>query len=204
MLDYEIKNLKRFEKILGMDEAGRGALAGPLVVAGVIFPANYKNDEINDSKKLTSKQRENLFFKIQEDAIAYEIIELSNFEVDELNPKKASIVGMEKIANLLADKYDVVITDFEKLNLQDKKQINLVKGDTISISVAAASILAKHYRDQVMRKLHLKYPMFSWDKNKGYGTKLHLEGLRKNGVSPFHRLSYKPVKQAIMENNAIK
>ncbi|MEA4115660.1 ribonuclease HII [Mycoplasma sp. 744] len=188
----------KYFNILGLDEAGRGACAGPIVIAGVILPKNYENNLIKDSKQLSSNQRKNIYQIIVKDALFYEIIILDNLYVDLNNPKQTSIDGMEKICNKLKNKCDLIITDFEKLNINYIKQINLIKGDQKSINVAAASILAKVTRDKIMLNYHNLYPQYYFDKHKGYGTKLHLEKIKIHGICPIHRLSYKNVKKFIV------
>ncbi|WP_029512855.1 ribonuclease HII [Mycoplasmopsis iners] len=197
MLDFEIKNCQEFELILGLDEAGRGCCAGPLVVAGVILPKNYVNTEINDSKKLSLRKREQLFEQIIKDALAYKIVVLASKYVDQHNPKQSSKNGMEQICTEIEIKPDLVITDFEHLPNISIKQLNLVKGDSISISVAAASILAKVVRDKIMEEWDKRFPNYGFKQHKGYNTKLHQEKLEQFGPSPIHRKSYKNVQKAI-------
>lgn len=180
--------------ILGLDEAGRGCWAGPLVVAGCILPKGYKNDKIKDSKQLSIKMREQLYEQIIKDAISYQVIFISPQEVDELNPKQASIKGMTEIANFISPTPTTVLVDAEKLPKVKHKTISIIHGDAKSISIAAASILAKVSRDHYMIEIQNKYPQFSFAKHKGYGTILHLKELKKNGPIPnFHRFSYKPI-----------
>ena len=177
---------------IGIDEAGRGPIAGPLVVAGVVFPKNYDSKEIYDSKKLSEKKREELFLRIKEDALYYDIQVVSIEDIDRLNIYQATKQTMHKIAQ----NADVmhVLTDAMPLDM-DKEVTSLVKGDTLSCSIAAASILAKVTRDHIMYELDEKYPEYGFKKHKGYPTKAHLEALHTYGVLDIHRKSYGPVAQ---------
>ncbi|WP_406617384.1 ribonuclease HII [Mycoplasmopsis adleri] len=197
MLNYEKENYKDYKLIAGCDEAGRGCCAGPLVVAAVIMNPDYVNDAINDSKQLSEPKREQLFEIIKENALSYQIKVISNKEVDELNPKAASRYGMFLAVKDLKIKPDLVITDFEKVENLDIKQINLVKGDALSFNVACASILAKVYRDHLMIDLDKKYPNYNFAKNKGYCTKDHTAAIEKYGICDEHRITYKNVKKAL-------
>ncbi|MBN4083724.1 ribonuclease HII [Mycoplasma sp. CSL10137] len=196
MLDYE----KKYDKnilIAGCDEAGRGSWAGPLVAACVIMKRNYKNSEINDSKKLSDKKRNRLYQEIIENSIEYQIIVRSVENINNSNPKKESQIAMELAIKNMKTKPDVVLTDFEKINI-DIPQENLVKGDSVSFNVAAASILAKVFRDNYMIKLDSEYPQYDLKNNKGYGTKSHSKALIINGVEPkIHRIKYKPIAKLI-------
>ncbi len=197
MLNYELKNCKDYKLIAGVDEAGRGCCAGPLVVASVIMPKNYVNERINDSKKLSPKQREILFDEIIDNCIDYYILTLPASYVDEYNPKQSSKNGMKICIDSLNTKPEVVITDFEKIDHLDIKQINLVKGDSISFNVACASILAKVTRDRYMIKIADKYKEYEFEKHKGYCTKKHTDAIIKYGVTAEHRLTYKNVIEAM-------
>ena len=186
------------EYILGLDEAGRGPWAGPLVVAGCILPKGYKNDEINDSKKLSMKKREWLFDEIIKSAIAYDILFISAQDVDKLNPKQASINGMYEVFSSIKPTAQVVLIDAEKVPKIKAKAESIIKGDTKSISIAAASILAKVARDRYMIEIANKYPEYHFDSNKGYGTIEHLKAIQKFGpIKDFHRFSYRPIKEII-------
>lgn len=180
-------------KIAGVDEAGRGCWAGPLVVAACILPMNYKNDAIRDSKKLSTKQRQELFNVIKNIAVAYEIVFINPIDVDKLNPKQASIKGMELAIKQLKIKPDHILIDAEHIN-STIPQTSIIKGDDKSISIGAASILAKVSRDLYMQNIHQVYPLYNFKKHKGYGTKEHLISLKKYGpIKNFHRFSYKPI-----------
>lgn len=186
------------EYILGLDEAGRGPWAGPLVVAGCILPKCYKNDEINDSKKLSMKKRERLFDEIIKSAIAYDILFISAQDVDKLNPKQASINGMYEVFSSIKPTAQVVLIDAEKVPKIKAKTESIIKGDAKSISIAAASILAKVARDRYMIEIANKYPEYHFDNNKGYGTIEHLKAIQKFGpIKDFHRFSYRPIKEII-------
>lgn len=186
------------EYILGLDEAGRGPWAGPLVVAGCILPKCYKNDEINDSKKLSMKKRERLFDEIIKSAIAYDILFISAQDVDKLNPKQASINGMYEVFSSIKPTAQVVLIDAEKVPKIKVKTESIIMGDAKSISIAAASILAKVARDRYMIEIANKYPEYHFDNNKGYGTIEHLKAIQKFGpIKDFHRFSYRPIKEII-------
>lgn len=195
MLDFEQVFWNRnIQYIVGTDEVGRGSCAGPLVTAAVIFPPFYKNDLINDSKLLTTTKRLQLVEIIKKESLAFETFFVWPDEVDKLNPKVASVFGMEEVIKKLKIVPELVLTDFEKINT-DIKQINLIKGDQKSISIAAASILAKVTRDNYMIEISKKYPQYGFEIHKGYCTKMHNENLKKFGICLEHRKSYKNVKK---------
>ncbi|WP_294581473.1 ribonuclease HII [uncultured Thomasclavelia sp.] len=180
-----------YEYIIGLDEAGRGPMAGELVVAGVVLPPRYYNPEINDSKKLTPKKREYLYDLITENALFYNIEIISVEDVDRLNVYQASRLGMEKCIEVLFQNKMFALTDAMPINYDDHEAI--IKGDSKSISIAAASILAKVTRDRLMEDYALQYPEYGFDKHKGYVTKMHKEALEKYGPCPIHRKSFGPV-----------
>jgi ribonuclease HII len=190
--------LKGYQSIIGLDEAGRGSLAGPLVVAAVSLPLNYHNDEINDSKQLSIKQRDKLYDEICESAIDYSIVFMEPTQVDSLNPKQASIDGMKQaLEELKVNKPSIALIDYEKVK-SDTETKSIVKGDEKSISIAAASILAKVSRDRYMQKIDKTYPQYHFAKHKGYNTVEHLKALKKYGpIKNFHRYSYKPVQNIL-------
>ncbi len=199
MLDYEEHLRKQgYVLIAGTDEAGRGPLCGPLVVASCIMNPDYRNDEINDSKKLTEKKREKLYSEIIENALAYDIEIISPEEIDQLNIYEASRTGMVRALSKLKIKPDYILTDAMKLHqLEDIPQEALIKGDGKSFNIAASSILAKVTRDHIMLEYDKKYPQYQLAKHKGYPTALHLKLIEQYGVIPeFYRFSYKPVKNA--------
>ena len=176
----------------GTDEAGRGCLAGAVVAAAVIFPKGYKNKLLNDSKKLSKKQRLAFREQIQKDALAYAVAEVSHTEIDEINILQASILAMHRALDALKIRPEFVIVDGNKFNSYPKTPHEcIIKGDAKYLSIAAASILAKTYRDEKMEALAKEYPYYSWHTNAGYPTKAHREGIRKHGVSPYHRLTFR-------------
>lgn len=182
--------------VIGLDEAGRGPIAGPLVVAGVVFPKGYDHDAIYDSKKLSEKKREELFDEIKKDALYYKIEIVSEKEVDEYNIYRATQMTMEKIV-LECNVCDCVLSDAMPLPAVDLPLESLVKGDQKSVSIAAASILAKVTRDRIMVELDAKYPEYGLKQHKGYPTKKHLEALETYGVLDIHRKSYGPVQKQL-------
>ena len=187
-----------YHTIIGLDEAGRGPMAGPLVVGGVIFPEDYYDERINDSKKLTEKKREALFDIIIENALAYKIEIIDVEEVDSLNVYQASKEGMLRIIRSIDKKPDFALTDAMPLGNELPHEA-IVKGDSKSQSIAAASILAKVTRDRLMKEYGKKYPEYGFEKHKGYVTKAHKEALRKYGVTPIHRKSFAPVQEVLNE-----
>ncbi len=193
---YENEYWRQGKLVVGLDEAGRGPLAGPLVVAGVVFPEGYDSGDINDSKQLTEKKREALYDIIIRDALFYEIKIVEPEEIDRLNILEADRKAMTEIA--LKAPVDIVLTDAVDLYI-DKKVISLIKGDTLSCNIAAASILAKVTRDRIMYEYDRIYPEYGFARHKGYGTKAHLEALEKYGVTPIHRRSYRPVFEAMQD-----
>lgn len=192
---YEQKiSLDGYQLIAGIDEVGRGCMAGPVVVAICIFPFNYQNDKIDDSKKLSPKKRLESYCEIIRDCVDYHVEIIDANEVDLLNPKQASIVGMERCALKINTRPDYLLIDAEKIN-SPIPSLSIIKGDTKSISIAGASIIAKVTRDQMMIELSKIYPLFHFEKHKGYVTKIHMEALKKYGpIKDVHRFSYKPVK----------
>lgn len=182
----------------GCDEAGRGCLAGPVVAAAVIFPADYKNKMINDSKLLLENKRNILKKVIQQDALAWAVGYVDNQEIDLINILNASFLAMHRAIDQLKVIPQHIIVDGNRF--QQYKQIPhtcIVKGDAKYLSIAAASILAKTYRDEFMQKLHLDFPVYSWNKNKGYPTMEHRKAIAKNGISPFHRKTFRLVDEQL-------
>ena len=189
MLDYE-KNFSE-KLIAGIDEAGRGPLAGPVVCACVIMPMGEDDiiDGINDSKQLSEKKREFLYDKIIEKAISYSIVEIDKDKIDEINIYQATRLGMKLALEGLKVKPERVLIDAMKIETS-LPQNNIIKGDTLSYNIAAASILAKVYRDRLMVKYDKIYPQYGFAKHKGYGTKSHYEALKKYGKTQIHRESF--------------
>ena len=176
----------------GTDEAGRGCLAGPVSAAAVIFSENYSNPDLNDSKKLSEKKRNELRKIIEKDALAFSVVHVDNHEIDKINILNASILAMHKAIKQLKIVPGFILVDgnrFSKYgNLEHKC---LISGDSKYQNVAAASILAKTYRDELMTKLGKKYPQYNWNTNKGYPTKLHKNSIKLYGPSIYHRKSFR-------------
>ena len=189
--EYENKYLAEgFTAIAGTDEAGRGPLAGPVCAAAVILPNGLEIEGLNDSKKISEKKRDMLFDIICEKAISYGIAYASVEEIDELNILNASQLAMRRAVDMLTPHPDLVIVDGNIARGFDCKAVTLIKGDAISMSVAAASILAKVSRDRVCEELDKQYPEYMLAKHKGYSTKLHMDLVRKYGPSPIHRKTF--------------
>ena len=184
----------------GCDEVGRGCLAGPVCAAAVIFPYDYVNAEINDSKQLTAAKREQLRQIIERDAVAYAVAEISVRKIDEINILNASILGMNEAVGKLSVKPEFLLIDGNKF--KDQWQIPyqcVVKGDATYLSIAAASILAKTYRDDLMVRLDAEYPMYDWKNNKGYPSPKHIAAVHQYGMSPYHRRSFHLKNQLSLE-----
>ena len=180
----------------GCDEAGRGCLAGPVFAAAVILPKNYSNPILNDSKQLTAKQRLTLRDEIQRDAVAWAVCSVDNDGIDKMNILAASLHAMNMAVNQLSVKPQMLLIDGNRFrNETDIPFMCFVKGDGKYMSIAAASILAKTFRDEHMEKLHNEYPQYGWNKNKGYPTKAHYQALAKFGSTPYHRKSFNLDKQ---------
>jgi len=176
--------------LAGVDEAGRGPLAGPVVAASVILPKNFHHKEIDDSKKLSHNQREKLFEIITENAISYSFSVISHTTIDRINILNASLLAMKKSVNKLNPIPELVLVDGNKIFNSRLQLIPIVKGDSLSQSIAAASIIAKVIRDRMMNRLAEKYSYYGWEHNKGYPTKQHIEALLKFGPTPVHRKSF--------------
>ncbi len=184
---YDINNVYE----AGCDEAGRGSLSGPVVAAAVIFDKTYNNKLINDSKQLTEKKREELRLEIENKAITWAVAFVDQNKIDEINILNASILAMHLALDKLKIKPDFILVDGNKFKpYKDIKYKTIIGGDAKYLSIAAASILAKTYRDEYMIKLHKEFPVYDWDKNKGYPTKKHRDALRKFGITKYHRKSY--------------
>tara|TARA_B100001248_G_scaffold129369_1_gene96974 strand:- start:77 stop:670 length:594 start_codon:yes stop_codon:yes gene_type:complete len=176
----------------GVDEAGRGCLAGPVTAAAVILPANYKNSRINDSKKLSEKERIILQREIIKECISYAVSHVSSKTIDEINILNASIKAMHLSINKLKVKPNYILVDGNKFKAFKKIPHKcVVKGDSKFLNIAAASILAKTYRDKLMENYHMKYPEYGWKDNKGYPTIRHRESLKKYGTVDIHRKTFK-------------
>ncbi len=176
----------------GTDEAGRGCLAGPVVAAAVILSKEFEHPFLNDSKQVTEKKRQELRPFIEGQAISFGVSFIDHNEIDKLNVLKASITGMHRSIEQLKPQPEFIIVDGNKfVNYKNINHQTIVKGDAKYLSIAAASVLAKTYRDEYMEKIHLEYPMYNWKQNKGYPTKEHREAIVKYGISPYHRKSFK-------------
>lgn len=187
--ENELKN-KGYEIVCGVDEAGRGPLAGPVFAAAVILPAGLEDIGINDSKKLSEKKREELFGIITEKAVAWAVASASEKEIDELNILNATFLAMKRAVDALTVRPDIALIDGNRKPNTGIEEVTLVKGDAKSISIAAASVLAKVSRDRYLCELDDLYPEYQFKKHKGYPTKLHYEMIKKYGISPVHRLSF--------------
>lgn len=175
----------------GCDEAGRGCLAGPVVAAAVILPQDFSHPLLNDSKKLSDKQRRFLRPIIEQNALAYCVGFVSNQEIDKINILQASFLAMNRAIEGLKQKPELLLIDGNRFNNKTDIAFQcIVKGDSLYQSIAAASILAKTYRDDYMLNLHKEFPKYHWDKNMGYPTKQHRQAIIENGISPFHRKSF--------------
>jgi ribonuclease HII len=207
-----LANFSKFILETGTDEAGRGCLAGPVTAAAVILPSDFENTILNDSKQLSEKTREKLRPIIEEYAVSFAVTHLHPKEIDEINILNASMKGMQESILKLNTTPEFIIVDgnrplnaklglkttfgkqFTKEELELLKSIpnqSIVKGDSKYLSIAAASVLAKTYRDEYMNLIHEEFPMYNWKKNKGYPTKEHREAIRKYGVTKYHRMSFR-------------
>lgn len=195
--EYEKEYWPKGEVVLGIDEAGRGPLAGPLTVAGVIFPIGYTNENIYDSKAISQKKRDALYDVIINDALWYKIVQVSPEDIDKYDIYHADQRVMELIAKEAPS--NVVLTDAMPINIEDKIVFNPIKGDQKSINIAAASILAKVSRDRIMEEYDEIYPGYGFKKNKGYPTKEHMNALDELGITPIHRKSFGPVRDAYIK-----
>lgn len=190
-LEFEQKAIESgFKAVCGVDEAGRGPLAGPVCAAAVILPDNTIIEGVNDSKKLSEKKREALFDVIKEKALSYSIAFASVDEIEEMNILNATMLAMKRAVEGLDVKADYAMIDGNRLPDLDIPSEYIVKGDARSMSIASASILAKVSRDRLLYKYAEEYPEYGFDKHKGYGTKQHIEGIKKYGLCPYHRKSF--------------
>lgn len=190
-LEFEKEALaKGYKSVCGVDEAGRGPLAGPVCAAAVILPEGVIIDGVNDSKKLSEKKRESLFDVIREQALSYSIAYATVDEIEEINILNATMLTMRRAIDGLEIKADYAMIDGNKIPPIDIDAECIVKGDAKSMSIACASILAKVSRDRLLYKYAEEYPMYGFDKHKGYGTKVHREAILKYGPCPYHRKSF--------------
>ncbi len=175
----------------GCDEAGRGCLAGPVFAAAVIIPDNFSNELLNDSKQLTEKQRYRLRSVIEQEALAWAVASVDNHEIDQINILNASILAMHRALDQLSVRPEHIIVDGNRFKKYGEiPHLCIVKGDGKYMSIAAASVLAKTHRDEYMKQLHEQFPVYNWQKNKGYPTKEHRQGIAAYGTTDYHRLSF--------------
>jgi ribonuclease HII len=184
--------------IAGVDEAGRGPLAGPVVASAVILPKGLKIDGIRDSKKIPEKEREELFWAVLLNAVDIGIGIVDSKEIDRINILKATKLAMHNAIMDLANKPDIILIDALNISSIRIKQLSIVKGDAKSASIAAASIIAKVVRDGMMFRYHFMYPQYDFDKHKGYATKAHIDKIREYGPCPIHRKSFQKVMDLIL------
>ena len=192
MLEFENEYAKRgYKAICGMDEVGRGPLAGPVVVCAIVMPLDGDKliDGVDDSKKLSEKRREALFDKITAAATALSVVRVEPREIDEINILETTKKAMKKAVDEIKDKADIVFVDAVKLDLP-LSTLAIIKGDAKSYNIAAASIVAKVYRDRLMKEYAEQYPQYDFASNKGYGTAKHIAALRQYGATPIHRRSF--------------
>ena len=206
MPDFSIEKSIKNNYIFGVDEAGRGPWCGPVVAACVcwknlIIPQKLQ-EQINDSKKLSHKKREVLYEEIMASEALVGIGQASVEEIDRLNILQATFLAMQRALDTVRSEKEYVLIDGNRIppKLMYPSQA-VIKGDSISLSIASASIIAKVFRDRIMLKLSSEYPCYGWDRNAGYGTKEHIEALKKFGVSPYHRKSYRPIKEFLVLEN---
>ena len=184
-------NFSAFSLECGCDEAGRGCLAGPVVAAAVILPQNFECPLLNDSKQLTELQREALRPIIEKEAVAWAVAEVDNHEIDEINILNASILAMHRAVQKLTTRPEFIIVDGNRFKpFEDIPHQTIVKGDSKYLSIAAASVLAKTYRDELMQTLHAEFPHYDWDKNKAYPTLKHRASIREHGTTGYHRMTF--------------
>ena len=189
MLLKSYTNLK-FE--LGTDEAGRGCLAGPVTAAAVLLPEDFINELLNDSKQLSEKNRDSLRPIIEENALCYSVTHIEPLIIDEINILNASIHAMQECIKKLNPIPNYIIVDGNRFKpVENIPHSCIIKGDSKFLSIAAASVLAKTYRDEYMNKIHEEFPMYNWKQNKGYPTKEHREAIRKYGTTKYHRMSFR-------------
>lgn len=200
MLSYERQYYDEGVKLIaGVDEAGRGPLAGPLVIAAVVMPQEFFISGLNDSKQISASKREKLYDEILQKALSVSVNIVSISNIDELNIYRATQQGMAEVLLHLDKQPDVALIDAMPVEAGDIKTVSLVHGDALSASIAAASIIAKVTRDRIMEKLDTLYPAYKFANNKGYGSKDHMQAIDQDGVTEWHRRSYEPVKSLNLE-----
>ena len=200
MLSYERQYYDEGAKLIaGVDEAGRGPLAGPLVIAAVVMPQEFFISGLNDSKQISASKRDKLYDEILQKALSVSVNVVSISNIDELNIYRATQQGMAEVLLHLDKQPDVALIDAMPVEAGDIKTVSLVHGDALSASIAAASIIAKVTRDRIMEKLDTLYPAYKFANNKGYGSKEHMQAIDMEGVTEWHRRSYEPVKSLNLE-----
>jgi len=186
--------------VAGTDEAGRGCYAGPVCAAAVILPNDYRNITLNDSKQLSERQRDELRLEIEAEALAWGVAMVSNNEIDEINILNASILAMHRALDKLNTRPDLILVDGNRFKpYGDIPYECVIKGDATYYAIAAASVLAKTWRDEYMLSIHGEYPVYKWNSNKGYPTRDHKDAINEHGVSPYHRLSFNMNEQLKMD-----
>lgn len=204
LLEYERDLYKKgIELIAGIDEVGRGPLCGPVVACACILPKNYHLDGLNDSKKLSEKKREELYEILIKDAISYGVGVISPKRIDEINILEATKEAMREAVNNLSVSPEHLLIDAVKLDI-DIPSTSIIKGDALSASIAAASIIAKVVRDRMMIELGELYPEYGYERHKGYGTKAHIEAVKKYGVKDFYRFTFAPISDLINDSEVEK
>ena len=200
MLSYERNYYEEGAKLIaGVDEAGRGPLAGPLVIAAVVMPQEFFISGLNDSKQISASKRDKLYDEILQKALSVSVNIVSISNIDELNIYRATQQGMAEVLLHLDKQPDVALIDAMPVEAGDIKTVSLIHGDALSASIAAASIIAKVTRDRIMEKLDALYPAYKFANNKGYGSKDHMQAIDQDGVTEWHRRSYEPVKSLNLE-----
>ncbi len=184
--------------VAGTDEAGRGCLAGPVTAASIILPKDFTNETLTDSKQLSTQKREMLRPILEESSLTFSVKHVFEDEIDQINILNASILAMHRALDNLSTSPEMILVDGNRFKpYKTIKHQCVIKGDGKFLSIAAASILAKTYRDEYMTTLHEEYPMYNWRKNKGYPTKEHREAIRKHGLSPYHRKTFKQLPEQL-------
>ena len=206
MLDFEEQFYnEKIKVIVGVDEAGRGPLCGPVVAAACILPHTYINEKINDSKKLSEKKREQLYDEIINNALSYGVGIVDSKRIDEINIYEATKEAMHLAISQLKIDYDLILTDAMKLKDEKVDVIDIIKGDAKCQCIAAASIIAKVARDRLLLNMDEKYPEYGFKSHKGYGTKKHIEAIKEHGIiDGFYRETYEPIKSLLLEEKIIK
>ena len=198
MLEYEnTARTKGYNIIVGVDEAGRGPLAGPVVAAAVAYAPEWQLAGLDDSKKISPQARERLFPIIKDQALGHGIGIVDVATIDEINILQAALLAMKYAVSALPEKPDILLIDGNKRIVTEVEQWTIVKGDSLSQSIAAASVLAKVTRDRLMEKYHEEFPQYEFDRHKGYGTRLHRDLIREHGPCSIHRRTFKGVKELV-------